>query len=86
MSRSRRDATKTSGKVLSGGKRLVFKIISILLPFLILFLIEISLRIFHYGYDLNLFIEARNNPGLSCTKSGSFQKIFYKRGICTNRE
>lgn len=62
MSRSRRDATKTSGKVLSGGKRLVFKIISILLPFLILFLIEISLRIFHYGYDLNLFIEARNNP------------------------
>ncbi len=62
MSRSRRDATKAPGEVYSRNKRLVFKIISILLPFLILFLIEISLRIFHYGYDLNLFIEARNNP------------------------
>jgi tetratricopeptide (TPR) repeat protein len=52
---------KIPGENYSRGKRLIFKTIGILLPFLILFLIEISLRIFHYGDDLNLFIEARGN-------------------------
>src|SRR5258708_12004074 len=42
-----------------GSKRrtLLFKLISLLIPFLILFLTEISLRVFHYGHDLSLFIE-----------------------------
>jgi tetratricopeptide (TPR) repeat protein len=35
----------------------LFKTISILLPFLLLGLLELSLRIFHYGHDLRLFIE-----------------------------
>ncbi|HZE83951.1 MAG TPA: hypothetical protein VE035_06550, partial [Puia sp.] len=39
-------------------KRIIlFKAISILLPFLILILLEAGLRIFHYGHDLNLFVE-----------------------------
>lgn len=40
------------------GKRVVlFKVIAVLLPFLILILLEVALRIFHYGNDLSLFIE-----------------------------
>ncbi len=35
----------------------LFKGITILLPFLILGLVEMSLRIFHYGHDLSLFAE-----------------------------
>jgi tetratricopeptide (TPR) repeat protein len=39
-------------------KRVVlFKAIGILLPFLILILLEFTLRIFHYGYDTSLFME-----------------------------
>jgi tetratricopeptide (TPR) repeat protein len=34
----------------------LFKWISILLPFLALILIEMGLRVFHYGHDLHLFI------------------------------
>ena len=39
---------------------LLFKTVAVLLPFLILFLLEMGLRIFHYGYDLSLF---REYPG-----------------------
>lgn len=39
----------------------IFRIISILLPFLLLGLLELSLRLFHYGYDTSLFIEAPGN-------------------------
>ncbi|HWK06366.1 MAG TPA: hypothetical protein VNS58_22160 [Puia sp.] len=35
----------------------LFTFISLLLPLLILFLLEMSLRLFHYGHDLSLFIE-----------------------------
>jgi len=39
-------------------KRVVlFKAIAILLPFLLLILLEVALRIFHYGHDLSLFME-----------------------------
>ncbi|HMH23733.1 MAG TPA: hypothetical protein VK563_18230 [Puia sp.] len=41
----------------SGKRTVLFKAISILLPFLILFLLEISLRVFHYGHNLDLFME-----------------------------
>ncbi len=36
---------------------IAFRVISILFPFLLLFLVEIALRSFHYGNDLSLFIE-----------------------------
>jgi tetratricopeptide (TPR) repeat protein len=36
---------------------LLFKAMAILLPFMILILLEIALRIFHYGHDLSLFME-----------------------------
>ncbi|MCF0071172.1 hypothetical protein LZD49_11885 [Dyadobacter sp. CY261] len=45
-----------SGKVKSN-RTLVFKIIGVALPFCLLALLECSLRLLHYGYDLSLFIE-----------------------------
>src|SRR3984957_12308696 len=43
------------------GRLRAFRIIAILLPFLLLGLLELSLRLFHYGYDTSLFIEAPGN-------------------------
>ena len=39
-----------------------FKLIALLIPFLFLFLFEMSLRLFHVGYDLSLFIDHPENP------------------------
>src|SRR5579863_5216066 len=36
---------------------LLFKAIAVLLPFMILILLEVGLRIFHYGHNLSLFVE-----------------------------
>ncbi|MDR1919030.1 MAG: hypothetical protein LBQ65_05215 [Tannerellaceae bacterium] len=40
----------------------IFKVIALLLPFLVIVLMELSLRVFHYGYHLDLFIEYPPNP------------------------
>ncbi len=45
----------------STGRLRTFRIIAIVLPFLLLGLLELSLRLFHYGYDSSLFIEAPGN-------------------------
>ncbi|HUB62246.1 MAG TPA: GDSL-type esterase/lipase family protein [Puia sp.] len=39
----------------------IFRSIAIALAFLLLVVIELSLRLFHYGYDTSLFIEAPGN-------------------------
>ena len=39
----------------------LFRIIAITLPFLLLLVLELSLRLFHYGYDTALFIETPGN-------------------------
>jgi tetratricopeptide (TPR) repeat protein len=62
MNKTKRHPAKDRAGNYSRKKRLIFKTIAILLPFLFLFIVEISLRIFHYGNDLELFIEARNHP------------------------
>jgi tetratricopeptide (TPR) repeat protein len=40
----------------------IYKTIAVLLPFLIVILLEISLRIFHYGYNPDVFIAYPQNP------------------------
>lgn len=50
-----RSATYT--RSLSKGRLRLFRWISILLPFLLLVLMELGLRAFHYGNDLHLFVE-----------------------------
>src|SRR5450432_1166168 len=60
MNTSKRNLTVPSQKRISKKRVLLFKVISILLPFLVLILLEVALRIFHYGHDLSLF---REYPG-----------------------
>jgi tetratricopeptide (TPR) repeat protein len=57
-------------------RKILFKTISILLPLLTLILIEISLRLFHYGNDPNLFIEAPNNPDYLVLNPAASRKYF----------
>ena len=57
-------------------KKIIFKTVAILLPFLVLFLLEISLRVFHYGNDLELFIEARNHPGYLVLNPSASKRYF----------
>jgi len=52
---------ENSDKKLSRGRRLIFSMISILLPFFLLFLVEILLRISGFGYDFSLFVENAEN-------------------------
>ena len=46
-----------SGKTISKKRLFLFKAISILVPFFILLLLEVLLRVFNYGFDPALFIE-----------------------------
>src|SRR5450432_4325654 len=62
-------------------KRLIFKTVAILLPFLGLFMVEISLRIFHYGNNLNLFIEARNNPDYLVLNPAASKRYFINESL-----
>ena len=48
---------KNSSVNLSSGKKKIFWLITILLPVIVLLLLEISLRIFSYGENLELFVE-----------------------------
>src|SRR5665213_980675 len=57
MNKREQYKTQVSGKRFSRRKLFWFKLIGLLIPFLILFLLEISLRFFHYGYNQDLFIE-----------------------------
>ena len=46
-----------SSKTPSGKRTVWLKAASLLIPFLVLFLLEMGLRIFHYGHDTSLFME-----------------------------
>ena len=60
----------------SGKKGLVFKVTAILLPFLVLILIELSLRIFQYGNNLDLFIEAPNRSDYLVLNPAAAKRYF----------
>jgi tetratricopeptide (TPR) repeat protein len=48
---------------ISKGKRLYFYLLLILIPVILFVLLEIGLRMFHYGYDLRLFNKSTLYPG-----------------------
>ena len=76
MSKSRIRPVNDKGENNFRKKRIIFKTVAILLPFLVLFLLEISLRIFHYGNDLELFVEARNHPGYLVLNPAASKRYF----------
>lgn len=57
-------------------KTRLFKIAAILLVFLLLFLIEVTLRFVNYGTDYPLFVEAKGNPGFLVMNANISKKYF----------
>ena len=54
----------------------LFRFITLLLPFFFLFLLEISLRVFHYGHDLSLFIEYSADKDFLVLNPNASRKYF----------
>ncbi len=70
-------------------KRLwLFRTIAIVLPFAFLLLLEGALRLFHYGYDTALFIEAPGNSDYLVFNPTASKRYFTDQGNATtgNRE
>src|SRR5579872_6562708 len=67
---------------------MLFRIIVILLPFLLLLALEGALRLFHYGYDTSLFIEAPGNGDYLVLNPTASRRYFTDAGNATtgNRE
>lgn len=60
----------------SRGRVFLFKIAGILLSFFILILIELSLRVFHYGNNLKLFVEFPENKNYLVLNPDASKKYF----------
>jgi len=76
MTKSKAYPVNDKGGNNSPKKRVIFKTVAILLPFLVLFLIEITLRVMHYGNDLDLFIEATNHTGYLVLNPAASKRYF----------
>lgn len=64
-------------------RTLVFKIISVAVPFCLLALLECGLRLFHYGYDLSLFIEYPNNENYLYLNPDASKRYFINQKNAT---
>ena len=61
----------------------LFKWISILLPFVLLFLVEIGLRVFHYGHNFHLFIEYAANKDYLVLNPAASKRYFTNQANAT---
>jgi len=61
----------------------LFKLISLLIPVLILCLVELSLRVFHYGQDLSLFVEYPADHNYLILNPAASQRYFTNQAIAT---
>jgi tetratricopeptide (TPR) repeat protein len=68
---------------LSRGRVLLFKLTGILFSLFILFLLELSLRVFKYGSNLNLFIEYPNNKEYLVFNPDASKKYFTNKALAT---
>ena len=62
---------------------LIFKAIGIALPFLLLLIIELSLRLFSYGNNLDLFIEYKNDSNYLVFNPYASRKYFADPTLAT---
>ncbi|HLX93914.1 MAG TPA: hypothetical protein VKR32_19660, partial [Puia sp.] len=87
---SKQELTKPSSqdKKLSKKKNLLFKLIASLFPLFILFLLEILLRFFDYGDNMDLFIRSKNDENLLVLNPSAARKYFVNEGLAPtgNRE
>jgi tetratricopeptide (TPR) repeat protein len=72
----KKDLSHPSGGSSSRKRTLWLKAISFLLPFLVLFLLEGGLRIFHYGYDTSLFMEYPRDQRYQVLNPNASRKYF----------
>ena len=74
----KRDTQQPGISELSGSKYNIwaFRIIGILLPFLLLILLELALRMFHYGSNLDLFIPYKGDANYLVFNPEASQKYF----------
>jgi tetratricopeptide (TPR) repeat protein len=68
---------------LSKKRIFIFRTISILVPFIIIFLIEIFLRTIHYGNNLDLFIESPGNKDFLIFNPDASKRYFTDQTIAT---
>src|SRR3984893_11561587 len=61
----------------------IFRTISILIPFIIICLVEIFLRIVHYGNNLDLFIESPGNKDFLVFNPSASKRYFTNQAIAT---
>ena len=64
-------------------KTLLFKIIAVLLPFFIIFLAEVSLRVFKYGNSFDLFVEYPQSPGYLVFNPHASERYFPDKKFAT---
>jgi len=72
-----------AAKPISKKRKLLFKTIGILLPLLVLFLIEVSLRVFGYGNNLDLFIEYGGDKNFLVLNPYASRRYFSNQSIAT---
>ncbi|GGM83587.1 hypothetical protein GCM10010967_14220 [Dyadobacter beijingensis] len=75
--------TGTDPKKAKRGRTLVFKIISVAVPFCLLALLECGLRLFHYGHDLRLFIEYPEDKNLLYLNPDASKRYFINQKNAT---
>jgi len=75
--------TPVPGKKYSKKRLFWFKLTGLLIPFLALFLLEISLRLFHYGYNPDLFIEYPQDHQYLYFNPEASEKYFADQAIAT---
>ena len=72
----KRNPVSTPDKPPSRKRVVLFKVIAILLPFLLLLLLEVALRVFHYGHDLSLFMEYPGDKSFLVLNPDASKKYF----------
>ena len=63
-------------KLLAKRHLVIFRIVSVLLPFLLLGMLEIVLRFAGYGHDLTLFVESKDHKGYLVMNPHASEKYF----------
>jgi tetratricopeptide (TPR) repeat protein len=79
----REPGTPAPGRKYSKKRLLWFKVIGLFIPLLVLFFLEISLRLFHYGYNPALFIEYPPDHRYLYFNPEASKKYFADQAIAT---
>jgi tetratricopeptide (TPR) repeat protein len=65
------------------GKVLLFKTIGIFIPIIVILLLELSLRVFHYGNNLSLFVDFPENKNYLIFNPDASKKYFSNQALAT---